>query len=109
MPELYRPCKSREEAEGLTRAIRDGLGAYDCVILAETDGTYNRLIYAPRIVADQDPCAPRGEVDVTVRESRAPGRFQLYIRATHPGHMARIKAALNRRRARRIQWPPRVR
>lgn len=108
MPQLYRVCKSRKEAEGLTRAIAERLGAMDTIIFTDDDGECTGLAYNVRIIPEAAPGKMRGDVDVILRKSRASGRFQLFIRASNDGHMARVRAALTRRITKRITWPVRA-
>lgn len=108
MHHLYRICRSRKEAEGLMLAIRDRLGIIDTVILTDEDGNRHSLLYGAYLFPDDSTGALRGDVDVRLRESRVRGKFQLFIRAKHQGHMARVRAALSRRTAKRIEWPART-
>ncbi len=102
IPEMYRVCDSRNEAEGLLMAIFEKFSKHTKITLDDElrkTGLVHRPYFNRRVI--------RGEVDIHLRKSKADGKFQLFIRCSHDGHMTTVYDALGRRTPRRVEWPPR--
>ena len=100
--EIYRVCETRNEAEGLLMAIANGFFA-NTTILQDNDYNKTGLVSHPHPIPGGEELD--GELDVRLRESKADGKFQLFIRCSNEGIMARVRAALDRRTPGRIEWP----
>jgi hypothetical protein len=105
MKVLYRICKSRHEAEGLTKAIAKELSFLNTKLSRDEKGRIKSLLIGGLLRPNLDSPALRADLEVIIRESKAEGMYQMTILATDHAMVAHAKKALHRRQGKRIQWP----
>lgn len=91
--EMYYVYSSRQEAERRLLAIAHRLGEQHMLIFYDEAGQLAGLVYNLRSgrAADQKVV---GDVNIHLRASQVPEKFQLTIRCSNRGHHERVRAAL---------------